>query len=466
MSITGISFGGLASGLDTGAIIEALVSLERRPIVALQERKVTYSRKKSLYEDLNSKLETLQEKAKALRLEGELLDFKAETDNTGFVSVSTNGRATAGSYDIKVGQLAKAEVRTSNGYADKDTTTFGEGLLTFNVDGEDYQVTISATGGGNTLEGIANAINGNDDLPVNATVIDTGDASNPYKLVLTSELTGEDGSISITAAPANQELIDFAAELTDPGNLIVDAQNAEFEFNGVPVERSSNSINDLLSGVNITLIGEHSTDPASTKITVSTDSESTSEKIKEFVDAYNDLVDFAKAQNEVTQVDQDNEDGPSTKASPLLGDSALRTIQSSLRSIVGGQTESGNEAFSMLFQIGISSDLEGKLTFNQTEFDEALGEDPDALRNIFTNATDGLANQVYDRIEEWTDSVDGLLQGRIDGINTTTRDIDKQITRLEDRVERYEERITREYAVLEEMMNSLNSQQAALTSMR
>jgi flagellar capping protein FliD len=37
---------------------------------------------------------------------------------------------------------------------------------------------------------------------------------------------------------------------------------------------------------------------------------------------------------------------------------------------------------------------------------------------------------------------------------------------LEDRVERYEERITREYAVLEEMMNSLNSQQAALTSMR
>ena len=98
----------------------------------------------------------------------------------------------------------------------KDTTTFGEGLLTFNVDGEDYQVTISATGGGNTLEGIANAINGNDGLPVNATVIDTGDASNPYKLVLTSELTGEDGSISITAAPANQELIDFAAELTDP----------------------------------------------------------------------------------------------------------------------------------------------------------------------------------------------------------------------------------------------------------
>ena len=44
MSSAGISFGGLASGLDTKAIISALVAIEERPIRALETKKTGYTK--------------------------------------------------------------------------------------------------------------------------------------------------------------------------------------------------------------------------------------------------------------------------------------------------------------------------------------------------------------------------------------------------------------------------------------
>ena len=52
MSSAGISFGGLASGLDTKAIISALVAVEERPIRALETKKTSINKQKSLYGDL------------------------------------------------------------------------------------------------------------------------------------------------------------------------------------------------------------------------------------------------------------------------------------------------------------------------------------------------------------------------------------------------------------------------------
>jgi len=66
MSNAGISFGGLASGLDTKAIIQALVSIERRPIAALEQTKTSLGKQKSLFGDLRGLLSKLETAAKTL----------------------------------------------------------------------------------------------------------------------------------------------------------------------------------------------------------------------------------------------------------------------------------------------------------------------------------------------------------------------------------------------------------------
>ena len=67
MSTAGISFGGLASGLDTKAIISALVAIERRPILALEQKKTGYGKQKTLFGDLKGLLDKLTTAAKALQ---------------------------------------------------------------------------------------------------------------------------------------------------------------------------------------------------------------------------------------------------------------------------------------------------------------------------------------------------------------------------------------------------------------
>ena len=48
MSSAGITFGGLASGLDTKSIIAALVAVEQQPITLLENKKTLLTKSKSM----------------------------------------------------------------------------------------------------------------------------------------------------------------------------------------------------------------------------------------------------------------------------------------------------------------------------------------------------------------------------------------------------------------------------------
>src|SRR5947209_8579173 len=51
-----ITFGGLASGLDTNSIISQLVQIERQPITQLQTQIKNYNTQKSILSDITTKL--------------------------------------------------------------------------------------------------------------------------------------------------------------------------------------------------------------------------------------------------------------------------------------------------------------------------------------------------------------------------------------------------------------------------
>ena len=57
-----IQFGGLASGLDTGSIISALMALERRPIQLLESRKSTEESKLELFSTFENLVRELRDK--------------------------------------------------------------------------------------------------------------------------------------------------------------------------------------------------------------------------------------------------------------------------------------------------------------------------------------------------------------------------------------------------------------------
>ena len=452
MSSIGVNFSGLASGLDTRAIIDALVGVERRPISLMTERQKGLRSRKNLFADLDGLLDKLQTASNTLRNAGDFLDFKVAVDKDDYLSATASSSAQSGAWDVEVVSLARAKVVTSNGRADRDVTEYGDGTLLFNVGGQTRQVTIPVNA--TTLDGIANAINGAD-IDIQAQVLDTGQAGNQrYKLVFSGTKTGAANSFSVTVDDGRPELTTLISEMQLVGNQVSAATDANLKVNGVPISRTTNTITDAITGVTLDLKAAAANQL--TRVTVSTDSTKTAEKVKGFVDAYNSVVDFIAAQNVV-------DDKGNTKA-PLFGDVTLRSVKSSLRGIMGASVDTGNTAYALLSQVGVTSDRDGKLTLDSAKLERAILADEDAVENLFADAPRGIAVKIKDQIDVYTDSVEGLFKTRNDGFDRQIKDFDSRIATAERRLEAYEKQLESRFAAMETLVGRLQGQGGALSA--
>ena len=116
-----ITFGGLASGMDTNSIIDKLVQIERQPIQALQTQRAQETSKKALIGYINTKLTTLSSKLDVLKTQTAVQGRKIDLDDAAPFTADVQGGAPTGTYSIQVNQLAKAQRTYSNTFAGADT---------------------------------------------------------------------------------------------------------------------------------------------------------------------------------------------------------------------------------------------------------------------------------------------------------------------------------------------------------
>lgn len=452
MSTAGISFGGLASGLDTKAIISALTAIERRPIQQLETKKTSLNKQKSLFGDLGNLLAKLATAAKALNTTSSFLQMKVVSSDEDLLTATASNTATPGTHDIIVNSLARAQVNASAGAASPTASLGGPASLQIDVDGNTHIIAVNSP----SLTSVADAINAQS-IGVRADVVDTGNPANGgaerYQLVLRATKTGSEGAFTVSYDDGDAAFQNLVTSLATP---LTSATNASISVNGIIIQRSTNSISDAIPGVTLDL---RSADPGTTvQIVVSTDAEETSKKVQAFVDAYNGVVDFMAAQNVV--------DTEGKSSSPLFGDSLLRSARSNLRSIVGGMVgDTGNDAYQLLSQIGIKSDTAGKLTFESTKFAEALAADETAVAAIFTNPTTGLMGRMVDQLDVYTDSVDGLLKTRSDSFDRQVKDAQRRIDDSERRLVTFTQQLEKKYANLESLLGRLQSQGSSLSAL-
>lgn len=453
MSSAGISFGGLASGLDTQAIISALVAVERRPINALETKKSSLGKQKSLFGDLDGLLDKLQAKAKALKTTTDFLKMKVSSDDEDKLTATASGSAAPGSHRVEVKFLATAKVNASAGVASSSADLGSGGEFMLSVGGHDLPISVSDTGSeGASIDAIAAAINTEAttlDLDIRAEVVDTGGTgSDRYQLVVRATETGAAGEFTITGVEGHAEFTNLISGLAT--NQIAPARDSEVLVNGVTVRRSTNTVSGAIAGVTLDLKATTATGSPVT-ITVATDATETAKKIQEFVDSYNGVIDFFTTQNVL------GEDGKAK--SPLFGDVTLRSMRSALRTVMGGQvTTSGNNAYEMLSQLGIKSDTQGKLTFTQSKLEEALADDEQAVAAVFTDATNGIAKKLETQITLYTDSVDGLLKSRSDSFDRQVKQTQGRIDQSERRLTIYQKQLEAKDANLESLLSKLQSQ--------
>lgn len=486
-----ISFGGIASGLDTNAIINALVQSESIPIQQLQAKKDVQQSKLDLLGTFKGHLKALQEKANKLSKLSDFLAFKVSASQEGVANFSVNGTAQAGSHTLEVLSMAQADRWAFDAVSDPDAdlATLDGQQLSFTVGSTQYDIAFTA--GESSLAEIAQQINDLAGDDVTASVVNTGTGSSSYQLVLSAKETGEDARISGIVTDVAGLGIDGTGPdsegLSQSVNNITVGTNAVAMIDGLRVERVENSFNGVITGVDIDAI---SAEPGNLiQFTVEADPEVVKTQMNEFIDAYNEVMDFINDQNSY-----DEEEGV---GGDLFGDSILRAVRNAMSDALFNldltTIQNDTEGYSTLSLIGIKSSTDGKLSMDETKFDEKLSENLQALADLFvdldgfdnggaapntpgyftdTTTDTGLASRLDRAIDRLIDPVkvaegeyvDALFDSRTKTIKESMKRYDKEIDNLERYLETFEEQQRQRFASLEELMGQLNAQSQSLYS--
>jgi flagellar hook-associated protein 2 len=441
---------GAGSGIFSNDLVDQLVQAERSPTESRLNRRESEAQAKiSAFGKIRSALEALRSPMEALSQADSMRAFAGSSSNEAVVGVSVDSsEASRGSYNLDVTQLASAQSLASNSFADRDTTQVGSGTLTLTVGGTTTDIVID--GSNNTLEGVAEAINGAN-AGVSAGIVDTGSG---FRLVMSSDESGTANEISITSADDDNNNTDMNGlsqfvfdGATSNMEQTVAAKDAIMNVNGIEITRSSNTVEGVVDGVTFNL-----TDTGTSTVKVTQDSEEVAGRVQAFVDKFNAL------QDQIKNVAGFN--STSERAGVLSGDSTIRSIQSDLRqkltSIPAGLEGS---PIRMLADIGIKTDPStGKLEFDQTKFKEQLGENPDAMTALFSESEsgEGIARQMVDSVESFLAS-DSTLANRTDGLSETLERIGDQRIDLNDRIASYRERLVKQFSAADRLVSQIQS---------
>ncbi|MGN6109723.1 MAG: flagellar filament capping protein FliD [Kofleriaceae bacterium] len=431
----GITFTGLSSGLDTGALIDQLVATERRSADALVKRQSDLNTHKSIVGSLSTALASLGTVAKGMDLASELQPRTAVSSDTK-VSVAASSSAAVAPHELRVVQLARAQVTSSRGFATAGPGTLGAGSVTISASGANKKIEWTSS---DSLADIANRINAAD-AGVSASVVFDGAE---HRLVTTAKATG-------TARAATFSETGDGLGLADPANVRIAARDAIVEIDGISITRGSNVIDDAIAGVTITANAAHAaTDPPAT-VTVDLDRKALTDKLEAFVKAYNSINSALHVQLDYT--------GTQKGTNTLFGDSTLRQLQ-------GGLANLFSKAYggASLADIGISRDKTGAMTLDSAKLTKTLAADPRAVEKMFV--TGKLATAVTDLTDQYTRAGKGILAAKTQSITDRHKALQTQIDRIGRNADALQSRLEQQFGALEQAMSNLKSQSSYLTSM-
>jgi flagellar hook-associated protein 2 len=436
------TFSGLASGIDSAAIIKSMLAVAQQPITRLQTKQTTNTTMSKKFTDIKTKMTALQTAAKALDTRSEAMVNKASSSDEKVATVTTAGGGSLGTFNINVTSVAKAQRGYSNGFSASDTAgLFATGDLTIQR-GSGDPVTLDVTSD-DTLSSVAAKINAAN-LGVTAGLVFNG---SEYKLQVSGDQTGEDNAFTFSGAAAT------SLGLDDPDNQFQVASNAKFKIDNIDVESQTNSVSSAIPGVTINVA-----ELGAAKITIGRDPDGLKTKLDGFVKAYNDVMTAMNAEFASTG-------GAPKAAGTLSGDSTLRSAQSDMRMMMTQSLEGLNGTFPSVGTMGITVGRDGTLSVDSEKLKAAVNKDYESVTSVFVGvgSTKGLMAQLVDKLDPYVRS-DGAITNRITSLATSNRDMDKQIANIQLRLDKYEEQLQTQYASLESLMGSLQSQGTALSS--
>lgn len=402
-SVSALGVFGKANGGSSSVLTDELIQNlkkvdEKQSINPLTEKITTNQTKQTDLTAITTLLSSFKTSVSSLTDSSSYMAKKVSSTGSNNATISVNNGVNAENMSIKVNQLATKDSYQSKTFSMSNSPVLsGTDSGSFNISIGDKTYTIEADTS-TSLDDIAKQINEKTDGKINAKVLNVG-GNEPYRLVLSSSETGKENTIKFSLYEGNNiaqagssnnekenskkllealfnEIEEKNKEVTfkDGGVRLSSASDAQFEFNGIQITRSTNTVKDLQLGVTINLNKVDKNDEY-TNFNITQDTETVTKSIQDMITSYNSLVNKLQVATSYN---------PETKVSGTFqGVSEIVNIKTSLNKIINGVDSNGKS----LQDFGLSLSNDGLLTLDSAKLKDKLENDFDNFQSFFSTAT-------------------------------------------------------------------------------
>ena len=413
------------------------------------------------FNDLNNKIKTASSDKLSLTIDNGIIKIASSNTydslNTRITSASSNIISICGFSPDSNGALVSSRplykvngdsVLTNTGMFRNGTVTTG----TFTIG--DAELTVSND---TTINDLIRMINQNENTLCTAYWDSTSG-----QLVLSSRVAGS-SMINIEKGTSNiTDILGFTVNNTIVDNAQELGQNALFTINGTTMTHTSNTITSDISKIDgVTINLNDTSDGEIITLSIERDNESIANTLQEVVDSYNDLMN--------------NLDKELALDGNMKDQTTLKMLRNTIRSYMMNSVGFSN-AFMNMSSIGISTDSASAgnistsgistLSFDKTKFTNAITSDPNSVKKLLVGENNGMG--ILTKLEQ---TVENALQAQSGFFSATENSYNKQIERLNTKIEKtqrsvdsYSARLERKFQAMDLLISNIQKQYSSFLS--
>jgi flagellar hook-associated protein 2 len=439
-----ISFGGLASGLDTNTMIDQLMAVEAQPQTRLARQQKVVQARSDLMKDIGTRLRAVRTALTTLQSAATWANGQTITngDPTKFSTLLTAGAA-PGAYQVSVTQLARSEQRTYTYSPVSGNKTLSIGSWSLSISN------------GTPIDTVIANINAASGAPVTAVNVNG-------QMVLTSKTSGAAGGFSVTGSASGNFTLDAAKTRT--------GLDATGTTDGIAWSSSTNTVTTAIAGATLNLT-QTTSSPVAVNVSVpAIDKDKVTKAVQGFIDSYNSALTFISAKLSERRVPNAASDSDALKGL-VFSDSMLSSTLSQLRSGVANTLSGQPSTMDTLGELGITTgattgsgtinqnSVAGLLTLDTAKLTTALDTDSTSVKRLL--AGDSTTTGVSGRLATILDAASGtggMIDGRVDAASRELSRMNSQQTSLQHRLDAKRASLTAMFAAMEKALSQNQSQ--------
>ena len=467
----GISSLGVGSGILTQDLLDKLRKADESGQLTPVKLSIANEKdKQSALEVLDANMKNFTDSINELK-SGTLYDERSATvSGSKSVAITASANSDIQDFTMSVNTLATKQIEESGAFdlsvAGNDSIGATDGTFKLEVGSQSVNIDYSA---GTTLDQMKKLIQEQANSLVDATVLQISPTES--RLVLSSKATGasQDIKISDVSGTLDTKLTsDSSFKADGTGNAPVQtALDSSFDFNGQTITRSSNTVDDLITGYSIELLKVDAVDASSgvkesSAVSVAQNRDNIISRVDSFVEKYNAAI---------TELGKLTKSSSGSDKGIFSNESIVKGLKSSIENIIG----SVGGGAGTLYDYGFDVDKDGVMSIDKTIFNKKLDENPANVEAFFSGGTftkpdsttvelTGAFTDMGTEIESYT-----KYNAMLDQLNTS---ITTQISSFEDREKSVTDRLDSKYAILKKkyasydaLINKFNASSSIFTQL-